>query len=656
VSRSSLARDPTAAALRGPDGRVRERPSIRLRAVVLALLLVPLNVSSIVWGNWVNGDGALAQSMAAPAVAGIFLLGLLNTHLRRRRPRWALTRGELIALYSTLAISTGLCATPWDWGGSLSSVITWPIWNATPGNRWEETIWPHLPAWLVVGNRDVLRGFFLGASSPYRWPVLRAWAQPIVWWTAWAAVVLGITLCLNVIVRRRWSEEEQLPFPMTVLPVQLSQEGGGLLTAPLFWVGVALSLLVALDHVAARFAPALPSLPTNFDYGAYVANNRPWNATRIPHFSWQPWHLGLSYLMPVDLAFSLVVFNLFWRAELISARQLGWSTSSWGGFPYGEQQVMGAYFALIAIFVWLERRYLLQVLRKAIGLPSSADDRDEALSYRAAVGGVVAGAAFLWWFFARTGADQTIILPWLLIYFLMLMVMGRLRAQLGPPSNEMYGTMPDFAFVQFPGTRALSPRTLGLLSLLRPFMREQTANPAPAQLEALRMSEQVKMRPRRLAWLMAAVVPLGMLTYFWASLHIGYRVGLGAKASEGITFHAVQSVGTMEEWLNLPAPADWGGVAAIGVGLAITLALMALKLQFPAWPLHPVAFPLGYDMTVDDMLPAIFFTWLLKTLLLRYGGLRAHRRALPLFLGLITGSGTASFLLAVLSTVSGVRL
>jgi hypothetical protein len=630
---------------------------IRLRAVVTALLLVPLNVYSIVYGNWLRGDGSLAQSMAAPAVAGLFLLSLLNSRLRRRRPQWAFNRGELIALYAVLAISTGLCASPWDWGGSLSSVITWPIWNATPGNRWAEVIWPNLPSWLVVGNRDVLRGFFLGDASPYRREVFAAWAQPIIWWTAWAAALLWVALCLNVIVRRRWSREEQLPFPMTALPIQMSQAKGELFRSPLFWGGVAVSALVGLNQLVARFAPAIPVIPTSFDYGSYVSNNKPWDATRIPHFSWQPWHLGLSYLMPVDLAFSLVVFNLLWRAEFIGSRRLGWSTSSWSGFPYGEQQVMGAYFALIAIFIWLERRYLLQVLRKAVGLPSRADDSAEAFSYRTAVVGIAVGVAFLCWFFNRAGMDRAVILPWVMIYFLMLMAMGRLRAQLGPPSNEMYGTMPDFAFVQYPGTAALTPRTAGLLGVLRPLMREQTANPAPAQLEALRMADQVELAPNRLAWLMAAVVPLGMLAYFWASLHIGYQVGLGSgKVSQGITFHALQSVGTLEDWLNLPAPPDWGGVGAIGVGFAVTVLLMAAKLQLPAWPLHPVAFPLGFDMTVDDMLPAIFATWLLKALLLRYGGLRAHRQALPFFLGLIVGSGTISFLRAAASGLLGIRL
>jgi hypothetical protein len=52
----------------------------------------------------------------------------------------------------------------------------------------------------------------------------------------------------------------------------------------------------------------------------------------------------------------------------------------------------------------------------------------------------------------------------------------------------------------------------------------------------------------------------------------------------------------------------------------------------------------------------IFATWLAKALLLRYGGLRAHRTALPFFLGLLTGHATAYTLQRVVFMMLGVKL
>jgi hypothetical protein len=92
---------------------------------------------------------------------------------------------------------------------------------------------------------------------------------------------------------------------------------------------------------------------------------------------------------------------------------------------------------------------------------------------------------------------------------------------------------------------------------------------------------------------------------------------------------------------------------AIGFGMLFTWLLMMLKLRFSWWPVHPVAFPLGLSEVVQEFTPAIFVAWLIKALLLRYGGLRAHRAALPFFLGLIAGHMTFYSLQAVFCLVFG---
>jgi hypothetical protein len=137
---------------------------------------------------------------------------------------------------------------------------------------------------------------------------------------------------------------------------------------------------------------------------------------------------------------------------------------------------------------------------------------------------------------------------------------------------------------------------------------------------------------------------------------VGYHLGLGsARVSQSLIFVAREASQELEAWLRTPGGPNWGGVEAIGVGLVGTLALMALKLQLPMWPLHPVAFPLAFCFPIDAMLPAIVISWLAKTLLLRYGGLRAHRRALPFFLGLIVGGATMDLAESIVFRIVGLR-
>lgn len=436
-------------------------PGIRARGIILALVLIPASVAFMAWGNWIAGGIGMSDSLLSPAVAGLVILVALNAPLRRWRPQWALSAADLIAAYVVLVMSVGMTISCYGWGSPTAGVITWPIWNATPENEWQGLMWPNLASWLTVWNRDALAGFYLGDASPYRPWILLAWLRPALWWAAWVTALLWVSLCLNVIVRRRWSQEEQLPFPMTILPLEVTAPRSGLLANPLFWIGAAGSAAIAFLGLARVLVPGIPVIPTSVDIGPYLVNNPPWDALRTPLLAWEPWHLGLAYLMPVDLAFSLIVFNLFWRAEYVLSRLLGWTMSAWGSFPYGDQQSVGGYLGLTASVVWLDRRYLVQVLRKALGLPSRADDKDEPFSYRKAVLGAIVGLGFLWYFLARAGMSGPVAVAFLLLYFAVAMAISRMRAHLGPPSHDMWGAMPDFALTQFPGTRALGASGAG---------------------------------------------------------------------------------------------------------------------------------------------------------------------------------------------------
>jgi len=581
----------------------------------------------------------------------VILIGL-NALLGRVLPGWTLNRGELITIYLIVAAGMGLSGGPWQWGGSLAPSIAYPIWEAGPGNRWAELMWPNLPPGMVVTDRDALVGFAYGHSTAYRWEVLRAWATPALWWTLWLTATLWVTLCLSVIVRRRWSEEEKLPFPMTIVPMQLADPDSGIFRNRLWWLGMAVSVSVGALGILNRLFPAIPAIPTSVDLANTLANNRPWDAIRGTALYWSPWSIGLCYLMPLDFAFSLIVFNLLWKVEYIYSRWAGWMTGPWGGFPYGDQQNIGAYCALMATIVWLDRRYLWQVLRKALGRPSPLDDRQDGMSYRTALVGLVAGLGFLWWLYHRGGMTAPVIVAFMVLFFTMVMMMARLRAQIGPPAHWMFGTMPEFVFTQFPGTSAIGPRGLGMIAMLRPFMYEQDANAVPLQLEGLRMAERGMVRANHLTWAIALAAPLIMLSYFWASVHIGYRFGLNAKVYPDIIFVCRQGSDKLDSWLRTPGLPNWSGTASIGIGTAITVLLMHLKLRFPLFPLHPMAFPLAFSWSVDALLPAVTIGWLVKGLLLRYGGLRAHQKALPLFVGLIVGDATISLVWTTISHVT----
>ncbi len=72
-------------------------------------------------------------------------------------------------------------------------------------------------------------------------------------------------------------------------------------------------------------------------------------------------------------------------------------------------------------------------------------------------------------------------------------------------------------------------------------------------------------------------------------------------------------------------------------GLLTTCLLAFLRMRFLWWPFHPVGYAMANTHTWGQTPMPFFLAWLIKGLVLRYGGMPLYRRSLPLFLGLILG-------------------
>ena len=57
----------------------------------------------------------------------------------------------------------------------------------------------------------------------------------------------------------------------------------------------------------------------------------------------------------------------------------------------------------------------------------------------------------------------------------------------------------------------------------------------------------------------------------------------------------------------------------------------------PKWPLHPIGILIVYTYYGSIAWASIFLGWLIKVILVRYGGSRLYRAAKPFFLGMIVG-------------------
>jgi hypothetical protein len=82
---------------------------------------------------------------------------------------------------------------------------------------------------------------------------------------------------------------------------------------------------------------------------------------------------------------------------------------------------------------------------------------------------------------------------------------------------------------------------------------------------------------------------------------------------------------------------DRAGVTALLFGVGFTWLLAWLRMQFVAFPLHPVGYVLCNTYTIRAFLVPFFLAWLAKVLVQRFGGNAGYRRSLAFFVGLILG-------------------
>ena len=147
------------------------------------------------------------------------------------------------------------------------------------------------------------------------WVIIRSNLVMALWFTSFLTAVGIVMLCLNVIVRKQWTEHEKLAYPIIQLPLAIT-EGGGTSTFfrnRILWIGFALAAFIDILNGLNHFFPQVPRIPVRHNYhnlGRYFTT-KPWNAIGWLPLPLYPFLIGLGFLLPLDLSFSIWFFFLF---------------------------------------------------------------------------------------------------------------------------------------------------------------------------------------------------------------------------------------------------------------------------------------------------------------------------------------------------------
>ncbi len=623
------------------------------RSVALGLLMSAIIVGMTQALSIQHSAAEVGGGAPAPAPTYILFLYVLLAAplLAGRSRRIGLSRGELLLIYAMMLIA-GPITHPFSIGFLIPHTVAPLYYNANEPN-WAlfEGV---LPGWMGPSDPAAIKAFFQGGNGTVPW---ETWLLPMLAWSSLLIVLFWVMLCINVLMRRQWIENERLVFPLTAIPLALTQgEQSSFLhdplrptRQPLFWLGLVAVLLIQSPGRLHTYVPSFPDLQTqNLILVSASLLPAPWRGMGDIEFHLIFWLIGIVYLLPKEIALSCWVFYFVGLLENVTAVAIGTASTRpdvySNDFPALYAQGAGAAFALTGITLWMARRHLRDIFHKAFHPNYATNDRSEYLSYRTAFVGAILGSAFILGWMCLAGMRLWVAGLFFALMLSYFFIFARIRAETGLGMGViLWPKMLNEVMITLVGAQSLRLSELTALFAMRwLYFGSATGSVMACQLEGFKLADTGGLRGRGVgtALLLAALITVP-LAFLW-TLATYYAHGFQALP---IGQQSTSMVGSQIYWSyqNLVSAhsgatgPDLGGITAIGAGALVTVALSILRSRFLGFSLHPVGYLAANSWGMQIHWLSFLIGWLLNVLINRYGGLRVYQRLLPLFLGLIVG-------------------
>ena len=433
-----------------------------------------------------------------------------------------------------------------------------------------------------------------------------------------------------------------------------------------FAFGLAFPILLHGFGVAHAYQPAIPCLSFFNDLSDF-ALNPPWNAMKPLYLNLYPLLIGLTFLAPAEISFSVWFFLLLNKAELVVSAIAGWNDGTGGGAiptpPYLEEQSAGAFLALAAGLVWGARRHI--ALKSPPGSHFGKSGDASEVSSSGGFGwlklGFAVGVVGVLIWCARTGLPLWFSAGFFGFYFAVALVLSRLMAESGV-AWLLAPILPDKLILSLTGSNALTQLALTRLTLHVQHLRDTRQMLAPAIFHAGKMRNTAGTGRNGFYILALLSVILALVSGVCFALPIFHQYGALALApnSDGVMMTAkvipTTAVNQLSQRLISPVQPSPQAFLGILTGAAVTILLNLLRVRFLWLPLNPIGYALTGTLQTGyaaKMVFSVFLGWFLKTLTLRFGGSTGFRLLRGAALGLIFGDLLMGAILKLLDALLG---
>jgi len=617
------------------------RSGFTIRVFVVGAILALFIGAAAPYGNMIIRGSYMALNISTPIAFFLFfvLVGGVNVVLRLINADLAFRPAELVTVYTMMIVAATVPTKGFT--EAWLPKIAGPFYYATPENQWAVLAHPHIKDWMAPQNPEMIQYFFEGLPQGMAIP-WGIWVVPLLYWSSFFLVLCFVMICISVILHQQWTHNERLIYPLIQVPLDMIKEDpNGALINPFFkniamWIGFAIPCFFTSVNAFHAYYQSVPAIELATTLSAFR------DTVSIPvHLSFSM--IGFSYLINLDIALGIWFFYFLVTVQEGAFNILGiasteildiYATSS----PIIAHQGMGAVIVLVLSSLWVARGHLRNVFSKAFNSASPVDDSQEMLSYRTAVLGSIIGLTWLGFWLYKGGLPAWLVPVFLFAVFALFVALTRVVAEAGLAAIRAPLTPVSFLVSGF-GSSAIGSAGLVFLGLsfswavnFRTFVLASSAN-------ALKLSDEAGMGrwKRPLFWAMMLALVMSLLGSIWVILVLCYTHG-GINLNQwffiGGAYTPFEFVVPL---INTPTEASMGGWIWTAIGGGLMALLMFVRQQLLWWPLHPLGFVISTTWMAQFVWFSVFLAWMVKFVILRYGGPGLYRASRPFFLGLILG-------------------
>ncbi len=669
-----------------------------VRAVVLGLLvsilLASLGYINDVWlfFSYIGGDLVPIHAF------GLLLIGLLAINPLLRLLRfWKFRTGEMVVMLGLAMMGSTLGGSAFYW--QYPHPMITPIHEHLENPAWrEKNLLQYTPPPLMVDaepGSDVVQQYMQGIDHSDKVLGVEFVSFSRVPWAAWVptmafwSTVLSLSfiggICAIVIVHRQWSKREHLAYPIAAFTEELLRQDDHAVNPVFrnrqFWMGFAMSFIILLINGYNAWDKNFIAVPMTIDCQPLTQLGFFKMLTRVPgggallniniYFA----AVGLAYFLSSEASFSVGISGVLFVLAAMPFVERGVNLS--GGMLEGSlpsHMWFGAYLGMGIVVLYLGRRFYLAVLGRAFFIP--AGKRGDVLPRESMAARILifVGIAMVYVLY-KIGLHPALGIAFVLLSGLLFVMLARIHVATGLFLIQASWHPVSVLAAMFGGI-ALGPQVVAILALLSTAITIDTRIAAtPLVANILKLSDGNKVKPGSMATWMGVAIVVSLVLSLIFTVWLVYDKGVIGMKSRGTTwakdvakfpFQMVERTHNDLEAMEMLKEAQepttlarmWQKMQwkkyffhAVGIGVALVLVCSYLRLRFPGWPLHPLMFLVWGQPWMIAYAPSFMLAWLLKSLIMKYGGQKFYHKARPFFVGLVAGELLAAIVWAVVGVV-----